>query len=198
MQYDARPGRAGRASGQLIYLMGPSGAGKDSVIDHARASLAALGVIVAGRVITRSAEAVGEKAHSVSRQQFAMLKENGAFALDWQANGLSYGIPVEVDSWLAGGSSVLVNGSRAYLETAREKYPDLIPVLLTVSEDVLRTRLESRGREGRDEIAQRLARSQRLAAEISDGVYVLDNGSTLDAAMERLFEILGAAGITAH
>ncbi|HCA65435.1 MAG TPA: phosphonate metabolism protein/1,5-bisphosphokinase (PRPP-forming) PhnN, partial [Pseudomonas sp.] len=89
--------------GRLIYLIGPSGAGKDSLLDAARESLAGRGVRIARRVITRSAEAVGEAAHSVSPQEFERLEAQGAFALSWRANGLAYGIPAEIDEWLASG-----------------------------------------------------------------------------------------------
>ena len=75
--------------GNLIYLMGPSGSGKDSLIEATRHSLAERGCEVMRRVITRSAESVGEDAQGVSAQAFEALKEQGAFALHWQAHGLS-------------------------------------------------------------------------------------------------------------
>lgn len=196
MQHDARGDGPLAAHARLIYLMGPSGSGKDSVIDHARPALQALGVAVARRVITRSAEAVGEVAHSVSPWQFATLRSNGAFALDWQANGLSYGIPVEIDTWLAEGRSVLVNGSRGHLQSARAKYPDLVPILLTVSAEVLRERLLRRARESAEEIEERLARNLRIAGQFDEGVYLLDNSTTLDAAVQRLLAILREEGVS--
>merc|ERR1711969_402823 len=73
--------------GRLIYLIGPSGAGKDSLLDAARAALAERGVRIARRVITRSAEAIGEAAHSVSAEQFERMEAEQAFALTWRANG---------------------------------------------------------------------------------------------------------------
>ena len=117
--------------GRLIYLTGPSGAGKDSLLDAARAALAERGVRIARRVITRSPEAVGEAAHSVSTEQFERMEAEQAFALSWRANGLAYGIPAEIDAWLAAGADVLVNGSRGYLPEARRRYPDLLAVLLS-------------------------------------------------------------------
>lgn len=143
MQYDASGGAASR--GRLIFLMGPSGSGKDSLIEAARQRLIAHGIEIARRVITRSAEAKGEDALGVSVERFETMREAGAFALDWQANGLSYGIPVQLDAWLAAGRSVLVNGSRAYLTNARQRYPDLVAVGLTVSQQALRQRLLARG-----------------------------------------------------
>ena len=181
--------------GRLIYLMGPSGSGKDSLIDQARPALAALGVAIVRRVITRSAEAVGEEALSVSLQQFLALRGQGAFALDWRANGLCYGIPAEIDGWLDEGRWVLLNGSRAHLQAAREKYPDLLPILLTVTSDVLRWRLESRARESAQEIEQRLLRNQIIPGELGADVRYLDNSTSLEQAAKRLLMLLQEAGL---
>src|SRR5690606_38401997 len=112
--------------GRLIYLMGPSGAGKDSLLQAARESLQAFGCHLARRVITRSAESQGEDALGVTVNEFERLERAGAFALSWRANGLAYGIPREVDDWLAAGHDVLVNGSRAHLTAARQRYPNLL------------------------------------------------------------------------
>ena len=91
---------------RLIYLMGPSGAGKDSLLQAARPLLEARGGRIARRVITRSAEAVGEEARSVTLEAFERLEEQGAFAMSWRANGLAYGIPRQIDDWLAAGHDV--------------------------------------------------------------------------------------------
>ncbi len=113
-------------AGRLIYLIGPSGSGKDSLLDAAREPLAQCDCRIVRRVITRSAEAIGEAAHGVSAEQFATMQAQGAFALSWKANGLSYGIPIDIEQWLAAGQDVLVNGSRGYLPQARERYPELL------------------------------------------------------------------------
>ena len=84
-------------AGRLIYLIGPSGSGKDSLMDAARDTLAERNCRVVRRVITRSAEAVGEAAQAVDVEQFEHMREHGAFALNWQANGLHYGIPIVID-----------------------------------------------------------------------------------------------------
>jgi ribose 1,5-bisphosphokinase len=176
--------------------MGPSGSGKDSLLEAARERLFVQGVEIARRVITRSAEAKGEAAHGVSAERFEAMREAGAFALDWQANGLRYGIPVQLDAWLAAGRSVLVNGSRAYLPIARQCYPDLVAVGLVVSPQVLRQRLLARGRESTEQIEQRLARNSRLQA-YDPGVHVVDNSGPLDGAVEALVDLLRAEGIIA-
>ena len=188
-----------RGDGRLVYLMGPSGSGKDSLIDAARDSLVLLDCVVARRVITRSAESVGEAAHGVGAEEFADLRRQGGFALSWSANGLEYGIPVQIDQWLAEGRHVLVNGSRAYLPLVRQRYPALLPILLTVNPDVLRKRLEGRGRESIEEIDARLARNTLFApgerADRAEGVFLLDNSSDLSSTVARLMELLRQEGI---
>lgn len=198
MQHDASARPPSDDRGRLIYLMGPSGSGKDSVIDQARPALRDLGVAVARRVITRSAEAVGEDAQGVSPQQFASLRAQGAFALDWPANGLHYGIPREIDAWLEQGRWVLVNGSRGHLEEARARYPDLLPILLGVAPQVLRERLMRRGRETAEEIEQRLARNQQVSTRLDEDVRRLDNSTSVEEAAQRLLALLHEAGLPLH
>ncbi|MBK3444502.1 MULTISPECIES: phosphonate metabolism protein/1,5-bisphosphokinase (PRPP-forming) PhnN [Pseudomonas] len=177
-------------AGRLIYLIGPSGSGKDSLLDAARPRLVERGCRMVRRVITRSAEAVGEAAQGVSPEQFAAMEAEGAFALSWQANGLSYGIPKDIDDWLAAGDDVLVNGSRAHLAQTRERYPTLLVLLLTVDQAVLRQRLIARGRESLADIEERLARNARFTAQLiaghGAGLFVLDNSGPLAHTVERL------------
>lgn len=193
MQHDASDRRSG--TGRLIFLVGPSGSGKDSLIDASREQLALAGVEIARRVITRSAEAKGEAAQGVTPEQFETLRAQGAFAMHWRANGLDYGIPRQVDQWLAAGRAVLVNGSRAYLPEARQRYPDLLAVLVEVKPEVLRQRLLARGRETAEEVEQRLARSARLQAAADPSVHVLDNSSTLEAAVAAFVSLLRHQGV---
>ncbi|MBU1285406.1 MAG: phosphonate metabolism protein/1,5-bisphosphokinase (PRPP-forming) PhnN, partial [Gammaproteobacteria bacterium] len=168
-------------TGRLIYLMGPSGSGKDSLLNAARERLAERGCVIARRVITRSAEAVGEDAIGVSSAEFDQQEAAGGFALSWRANGLAYGIPRQIDDWLAAEQDVLVNGSRAYLQQARQRYPDLLGVLLTVEPAVLRERLLRRGRESTEQIEQRLARNAQFDAASAerDGLHLLDNSASI-------------------
>lgn len=183
--------------GNLIYLMGPSGSGKDSLIEAAREPLRALNCEVMRRVITRSAESVGEDAIGVTPQEFERRQRAGEFSLAWQANGLAYGIAVEMDQWLKAGKHVLVNGSRANLRQALESYPTLVPVLLTVREDVLRERLLRRGRETLEQIDARLARNTLFKDRRSTDspVHLIDNSGDLAVAVNHLLELVRFSAI---
>ncbi|WP_137817393.1 phosphonate metabolism protein/1,5-bisphosphokinase (PRPP-forming) PhnN [Pseudomonas sp. 2FG] len=184
--------------GKLIYLIGPSGSGKDSLLQAARATLEAGGCRIVRRVITRSAEAVGEDAQPVTPEQFDRLEAEGAFAMSWRANGLAYGIPKQIDGWLAAGHDVLVNGSRAYLPQARQRYPNLLAILLTVDSEVLRQRLLARGRESVEEIEARLARNAQLQASAnpegegnSAQLHTLDNSDHFEQTVADLLDLIG-------
>ncbi|MGZ7458559.1 phosphonate metabolism protein/1,5-bisphosphokinase (PRPP-forming) PhnN [Pseudomonas sp. Ma2-10] len=179
--------------GRLIYLMGPSGSGKDSLIEAAREPLQALNCEVMRRVITRSAESVGEDAIGVSREEFEQHRAEGDFALCWNANGLDYGIPIVIDQWLNEGRHVLVNGSRGHLVQALQRYPTLLPILLTVQDEILRERLLRRGRESFAEIEARLHRNGLFTAEGSSEDarnHRLDNSGELSAAVANLLDLL--------
>jgi ribose 1,5-bisphosphokinase len=187
-----------RMDGTLIFLMGPSGSGKDSLIEAARSPLQTLNCAVVRRVITRSAESVGEDAVGVSQEEFEQRKAMGDFALSWHANGLDYGIPAVVDQWLKDGRHVLVNGSRGHLAQALRRYPTLLPVLLTVKDDVLRARLLRRGREGLAEIDARLRRNRLFTADglIGDTqIHRLDNSGDLAVTVANLLDLLKANAV---
>ncbi|MFV3327584.1 phosphonate metabolism protein/1,5-bisphosphokinase (PRPP-forming) PhnN [Pseudomonas sp. NY15372] len=196
MRYDASS--TSHTAGRLIFLIGPSGSGKDSLIDAARTQLLAHDIEIARRVITRSAESKGEAAHGVSPERFEAMREAGAFAMHWQANGLQYGIPVQVDQWLAAGRHVLVNGSRGYLPEARRRYPGLLAIRLDVAPQVLKRRLLARGRETTEEVEQRLERNARLQRHDEPDVHVLDNSLSLTTTVAALLQLLADEGLIAR
>ncbi|MDD2091760.1 phosphonate metabolism protein/1,5-bisphosphokinase (PRPP-forming) PhnN [Pseudomonas guariconensis] len=196
MRHDASG--TSRLGGRLIFLIGPSGSGKDSLIDAARVQLLENGVQVARRVITRSAESKGEAALSVSPEVFEQMCEDGEFAMHWQANGLQYGIPVQVNEWLSSGRHVLINGSRGYLPEARRRYLNLLAIRLEVAPQVLRERLLARGRESVEQVEQRLARSALLQAGDDPDVHVLDNSTSLADTVKALLRLLVEEGVIAQ
>ncbi|HVM81880.1 MAG TPA: phosphonate metabolism protein/1,5-bisphosphokinase (PRPP-forming) PhnN, partial [Stellaceae bacterium] len=143
--------------GTLILVVGPSGAGKDTLIEGARDALAGdRRFLFPRRVITRPAEAGGEEHEAMSSVEFAAAEAAGAFALSWGAHGLRYGIPSGIDAELARGRHVVVNVSRSILAEARRRYRPLAIVEVTAPVEVLAERLAARGREGAADIAQRL------------------------------------------
>jgi ribose 1,5-bisphosphokinase len=147
--------------GVLLYVIGASGSGKDSLMQVAREALADNPeVIFAHRYITRPAHAGGENHVALSEAEFDARLARKLFAMHWRSHGLRYGLGCELNHWLAKGLTVVVNGSREYLDEASEKYSALRPVLIEVSTEVLRERLRSRGRENSSDIEVRLTRAE--------------------------------------
>jgi len=176
----------------LIYVMGPSGAGKDSLLDFARSRLATDGVLFAHRYITRAAGG-GENHIALTEAEFEMRSRRGLFALQWHVNGLRYGIGVEIDQWLALGCTVIVNGSRAHACEALARYPQTTFVHVEATPEVLAARLAGRGRETPEQIAARLAR--RVHFEVPSGAPLayIDNSARLEDAGEVFIDIVRRA-----
>ncbi len=177
--------------GKLFYVIGPSGAGKDSLMHFARQQLnGQFPTVFAHRYITRSAEAGGENYISLSPEEFRMKKALGHFAMHWHSHGNDYGIGKEINYWLESGCQVVVNGSRGYLPEASLLYPQMQVVLVHVDTKILQARLLVRGRESEEEIAQRLQRSAQFAAIDYTGLILLDNSGSLAAAGDQLIALL--------
>ena len=177
--------------GRLIYVMGPSGAGKDSLLDWVGARLdGAAGVRLARRTITRPAGAGGEAHVAATEAQFEAALAGGDFALHWRANGHRYGIGREIEGWLAAGETVVVNGSRECLPAARAKFPHLESVHVVASAEALRSRLARRGRERPHEADARLARNAALSGVVGPAALVLPNDGPIEVAGARLADFV--------
>lgn len=177
-------------AGSLVYMMGPSGAGKDTLIEIAKVRLAGTGgVMFAKRDVTRQASSGGEDFRSISQSAFDFLESNGHFLFSWRAHGLSYGVDRQIEQSLKDGLVVVVNGSRAYLPRAIELYPSLKPVLITVEAKVLATRLKSRGRESPGEQVERLSQPD-YEYKFVRNLYIIDNSGELEIAADRFCSFL--------
>jgi len=178
--------------GTLFLVVGPSGAGKDTLIDGARSALADdPRFVFPRRVVTRPPDAVGEDHQSMSVEDFKAAEARGDFALAWSAHGLHYGIPRAIDDELARGRHVVVNVSRAAISEARERYRPLRIIAVTAPVAVLAERLARRGRESAADIAGRLDRSGAIAVEGPDVTEIETTGS-IDGSLRALLAALGA------
>ena len=173
--------------GRIFAVVGPSGAGKDTLIEAARRARPDLHIV--RRVVTRAEESGGEPFEGVTTQDFARRKAAGGFVLDWEAHGLRYGIPDSVERAMSEGRDVIFNGSRAMLGAAWEAFPGLTVIHVTASVPVLAERLAARGRETREEIARRLTRAS-YEIPYGIGVRVVENNGPLDQAVAAFLAAL--------
>ena len=175
------PERERDSPGCLGLVVGPSGAGKDTLMALAAERLSTEPRIVFGRrIVTREADS-SEDHDSLILAAFDAALARGEFALAWKAHGLSYGVPRAALRSLEAGDTVVFNVSRAVVEAARAQFSNVRVVLVTAPPNVLESRLKGRGRDG--DIAKRLARSKEL---------------TLEPAADLVIENVGDRGVNAN
>ena len=174
----------------LVLVVGPSGAGKDTLIAAARAALAGdARFVFPRRVVTRPAIAALEDHDSIGVDEFALQLRNGAYALSWDAHGLSYGVPAAIREDIAAGRVVVINGSRAMAGAALAAVPGTRIVLVEASAEARAQRLAGRGRESAGDIAARLARE---VPNVPAGAIRIDNSGALEAGIGRFLAALRA------
>jgi len=176
----------------LVLVVGPSGAGKDTLIDMARATLTGdARFCFVRRVITRGAEAGGEDHQAVDNAGFARRD----FALQWDAHGLRYGIPRDIESDIVRGRVVVASVSRGVIAAAAARYPVRV-VLVDAPADLRAARLAARGRESFADVSARLARSVALADGVATETVM--NDGTPEQGAARFIAALGRAAETAR
>jgi ribose 1,5-bisphosphokinase len=177
------------ARGCLVLVVGPSGAGKDTLLAVARAACAGDGgICFVRRGVTREASAAEDHA-SFTEAAFAQALADGAFSFWWEAHGLRYGVPVSIEADLAAGLTVVCNVSRTIVAALRERYPQCCVVLITAPEDVRRARVAARERESDGDPARRATRPAPGVEELRPAL-VIDNTGTIDEGTAALLAFL--------
>jgi ribose 1,5-bisphosphokinase len=175
--------------GALVLVVGPSGAGKDSLIAGAKQALASdPRFVFPRRLVTRMALIDIEDHESVDADTFARQRDQGEFALSWEAHGLHYALPKAVAAEFASGRVVVCNISRRVVAEARRLYPRSSIVLITADPEIRERRLASRGRETRADIAGRLGREAALPNDVAP--ITVDNSGTLAAGIAAFVAVL--------
>jgi phosphonate metabolism protein PhnN/1,5-bisphosphokinase (PRPP-forming) len=168
----------------LVLVVGPSGAGKDTLLEAARRALVDDPRFrFIRRVITRPAAAGGEAHEAVTETEFAARD----FALRWQAHGLRYGIPTGA---IADGIIAVANVSRQVIADAARRFPVRV-IEITASPQTLAARLASRGREAAHDVAARLARNVAMPDHVP--VDTVENDGTLADGVARFVAALNRA-----
>jgi len=176
----------------LVLVVGPSGAGKDTLLDAARQALEGDPRFrFVRRVITRPAEAGGENHEAVTEADFTTRD----FALAWQAHGLRYGIPADIVPDLDAGRVVVANVSRAIIADAARRFPVTV-IEITAPPDILAARLAARGRESAADVATRLARNVAVPQGVP--IDTVMNDATPETGVSRFLAALNRAASAAR
>jgi ribose 1,5-bisphosphokinase len=170
-----------------VLVVGPSGAGKDTLLTGARSRLAGLPRYrFVRRTITRRAGPSEDNEH-LSEAQFTRAEAEGRFIVTWSAHGLRYGVPASARDSVANGDIVICNGSRHAVEVILERFSSVRLVHVTAPRDVRLRRLIERGRD--------LDIESRLDRLATDDVswradLVIDNSGTIEDGVEALVTFL--------
>jgi ribose 1,5-bisphosphokinase len=172
----------------LVLVVGPSGAGKDTVLGLARQKLAGdKRFRFVRRTITRPADPDGEDHEPVSEAAFSERR----FSLSWGAHGLRYGIPLDIVDDLARGTVVVANVSRGIIADAAASFPVQV-IEVTASTEILAQRLAARGRETPQDVAKRLARDVTIPSGTEVDT-VVNDGTPQEAADRFVAALIRAA-----
>lgn len=180
--------------GRLILIVGPSGAGKDTLIGLVQAACKGdSNVVFPQRVVTREASS-HENNDAVSQIQFGQMLAHGDFAFQWEAHGLRYGLLNSIADDIRAGHVVVVNVSRTIVESARRSYANVTVVLVTAPEEVLAERLAARARPSDGRLDDRLRRAVVTAAP---DIVINNIGPAEDHATEllRAVQCVGERGV---
>lgn len=175
-------------SGGFVLVVGPSGAGKDTLIGLARATLAGDPAFsFPKRLVTRPAS-IHEDHDTLDEAAFASAAATGRFALHWRAHGLGYALPATALDAARSGRVVVCNVSRRVVEEARRLLPNVVVVEITAPPELLARRLAARSRGEDGDLSARLARSAELGPVRANATVV--NADAPEAAAAELAALL--------
>ncbi|MDB5519567.1 MAG: phosphonate metabolism protein/1,5-bisphosphokinase (PRPP-forming) PhnN [Tardiphaga sp.] len=176
--------------GRLVLVVGPSGAGKDTLIGIAQAACADHGdVVFPRRVVTRAASSAEDNEH-ISLETFRLARARGDFAIHWEAHGHCYGLRSSLNDEIRAGRTVVANISRTVVQAMRSTYAEVSVVSITAPPEVLAERLAMRARSSDGQLADRLGRAVDSVAAAPD-VIINNVGSAEHHAGELVRIIRG-------
>ena len=174
--------------GRLILVVGPSGAGKATLLGLAKAACADdPNIVFPRRVITRQASA-SEDNEEVSAGTFQEALARNEYAMHWEAHGHCYALSRAIDDEIRAGHTVVANVSRTVIAAMRTAYANVLVVSITAPPDVLAERLALRKRASDGKIENRLHRTVDEAAAAPDATIV--NTSSAEYHARQLVRII--------
>lgn len=177
----------------LLLVVGPTGAGKDTLLRAARQHLAADSRFrFVRRVLTRKPQPSGpEDYETATEAQFHARRLSGGFAVHWRTNGVFFGLPAGIALDIAAASVVVANASRMIIPELRPRFP-LRVIEITAPADLLARRLAALGHNDAMDTARRLSRAVGLPPGIPSETVV--NDGSVEHGTRKLVAALLRAG----
>lgn len=165
-------------AGSLFVVAAPSGAGKSSLVKALLEMDSHLGVSVSHTTrAPRGQEQEGREYHFVSESEFRAMVTTGEF-IEWaEVHGNLYGTShAAIDSRISQGHDVVLEIDWQGALQIKQLYPDTVLVfILPPSWDELAQRLNRRGEDHPDVIAQRLLNARHEVAQARHFDFVIIN-----------------------
>jgi ribose 1,5-bisphosphokinase len=179
--------------GRLILVVGPSGAGKDTLLGLAKAACTEdRNIVFPRRVVTRESSA-SEDNEALSSVAFREALARRDFALHWEAHGHLYALRRPIEDEIRTGRTVVINVSRTVIDAVRRVYADVTVVSITAPSNVLAERIAMRARRSDMRVANRLGRA---VDETSAPDFTILNVGRPEDHARRLVEIIKADFVT--
>lgn len=169
-------------TGGFVFIVGPSGAGKDTLIGLAKGALAQDERFIFPRRLVTRPKSAWEDHDTIDPDAFERAEAAGRFCLSWRAHGLCYGISAEVFDAMRRGRVAVCNVSRRVVEDARRRLHPVSVVEITAPIDILARRLAARARPDDGEIDERILRSRAVGDMRADLTIVNDSAPEEGAA----------------
>ena len=174
--------------GGFVLVVGPSGAGKDTLLGLARAKLAADPRFEFPKRIVTRASSPWEDHDTLDEAAFEAAEREGRFALSWRAHGLRYALPITTIDAVRRGYVVICNVSRQVITPGRLLLPDVLVVEVTAPPEILLARLAARGRKEDGDLKARLSRSAEIVGIAPE--LIIENTGTPEAGAAELIRFL--------
>lgn len=179
-------------SGKIVILSGPSGVGKDSVLERwKQADANVVRVVAYCTRAPRTGEQDGIDYHFRSREEFMRMADAGDFLEYKEVHGNLYATPLkDMEALLAQGKIAVLKIDVQGALTVMEKRPDVLSIfLLPPSFEELERRIRSRGTDDEATIQKRLSNARDELAVADRYQYRVVNDD-IDRAVAEIMEIV--------
>lgn len=186
----------GAAGAMLVIISGPSGVGKDTIIDALRRRPRDPDyhyVVTCTTRARRPGETDGVSYQFLDRERFLALREAGELLEANQVHGNWYGTPrAQVREALAGGHDVILKIDVQGAQVVKENVPEAVLVFIVPpSLETLFRRLKSRATETADQLELRQRNAAIELARQDDYDYIVENDDgQVEATAVRIDEII--------
>lgn len=175
------------SNGLLIVFSGPSGAGKDTILNHLLEKNSNLRLSVSATTRQpRQGETDGVDYHFISKDQFSDMLSKDEMLESAEYCGNCYGTPIKpIENWMAEGKDVILEIEVQGGAQIKKKRPESVSIfILPPSLATLEYRLRNRGTEEEAVIQKRLSAAKNEITESNHYDYVVVNDNIENAVNE--------------